>query len=375
MRYLVTTAAISGILCAFAQTEVRNPLIPDPAVTPQLPASASRPRSPFPRPRSGRTASTGAARGGLGNSKPPDVPPETPVITLGGICSNPQTKASCKTVITRQDLDRFVNAYAPNAAGQVRGRLAVQYARTLAYSALAQQQGLDKDPTFAKELAAQLDLVKKRALAAVFLQKLQGKTTAITEAEVQRYYDVHRDEYERVQVRRLSVPLEVPTELARPLTRNAVKPYMAELRKRAAAGEDFNLLQQDAYQYFHIQATPPPVNLTTVDRTTTQGDEAKALDLKPGEVSEVLDSLAAVVILKVESKDTMPLGAVHQEIETTLRAVRMQNLLNKLTKDVIADFNLPYLEMASQPDIFGSAVNSPNQARTSVQLPAVAARK
>ncbi|HLK50213.1 MAG TPA: peptidylprolyl isomerase [Bryobacteraceae bacterium] len=278
-------------------------------------------------------------------------------------------------MITRRDLDRFVDAFSPAATEQARRRLGVQYARTLVYSALAQQQGLEKDPTFAKELAAQLEIVKSRALASAFLQKLQAKTTAITDAEVQKYYDLHRDEYEQAQIRRLSVPLEVPTEIAHPLTRAAVKPYMEELRKRAAAGEDFNLLQQDAFQFFHIQATPPLVNLTTVDRRSMQGEEAKALDLNPGEVSDVLDALAAVVIIKVESKNVTPLGAVHQEIETTLRAARTQNLLNRLTKDVSTDFNLPYFGMTSQPDIFGSAVNGPTQARASMQLPSGEPRK
>jgi hypothetical protein len=297
------------------------------------------------------------------------------VVTLAGVCSNPQTKASCQRVITRQELDRFVSAFSPNASGQLRGRLAVQYARTLVYSALAQRQGLDKDPTFAKDLAAQLELVRSRALAQAFLQRLQGKTPATTDTEVEKYYEVHRHEYEQVLVRRLSVPFEVPTETRRPLTRAGIKPYMEELRKRAVAGEDLNLLQQDAYKYFHIEATPPPVTITALDRKTTQGDEAKVLDLKPGEISDVMDSLAAIVIIKVESKNTTPLAAVRQGIEASLRETRMQNLLDKLTRGVNAEFNLQYFEMPSQPDILGSAVSGPSPARESVQAPSVASRK
>lgn len=314
---------------------------------------------------------TGPVRAGAalpGNSKGQDVPPDTPVITLAGVCSNPKTQASCQKVITREDLDRFINAFSPNAAGQARGTMAVQYARTLAYSGLAQAQGLDKDPVFAKELTAELELVRSRALATAFLKNLQTKMLAVSDTEIEKYYEIHRDEYEQVQVRRLSVPLEVPTELRRPLTRSAIKPYMEELRKRAVAGEDFNVLQQDAYKYFHIEATPPPVNITTLDRRTTQGDEAKALNLKPGEISDVLDSLAAVVIIQMESKETAPLAVMRQEIVTTLRSMRMQNLLNKLTKGVNSDFNLQYFGMASQPDIFGSAVIGTNQARASSQL-------
>jgi len=150
-----------------------------------------------------------------------------------------------------------------------------------------------------------------------------------------------------------------PTESGRPLDRAAVKAEMEALRSRAAAGEDLNQLQQEAYKHLHIQAPPPPVNVQTLRRLGLQGDEAKAFDLNPGEISAVLDLPAAFAIVKMESKDTAPLDSVRQEIDAALRRDRMQIELSKATKKISAQFNLPYLGLSSQPDTFGPAATSP----------------
>jgi len=249
----------------------------------------------------------------------------------------------------------------------VRGRMAVQYARTLAFSALAEQQGLAKNPAIAKELDAQLKLARARFLANVFLQSLQKPLIPTTESEIQKYYETHKERYEQVQVRRLSVPTAVPTENHRPLDSAAVKTEMEELHKRALAGEDFNQLQQDAYNHLHIQATPPPVNLVTLRRGNMQGDEAKVFDLKPGEITAVLDLPAAFVIMKLESKDPVQMESVRQDIEAGLRADRMNIELKKIAKPITTQFDLEYLQLAAQPDIFGSATVTPIPTRSKLR--------
>ena len=98
----------------------------------------------------------------------------------------------------------------------------------------------------------QLKLVRMRILASAYLQKAQQQTAAVTGVEVQRYYEAHHDQYEQAQVRRVSVPFAVPTESGRSLDHATVQSEMTVLRDRAAAGEDLNQLQQQAYQDLHI---------------------------------------------------------------------------------------------------------------------------
>ena len=216
--------------------------------------------------------------------KAANVPPETPVVTLKGACRDRQAKGACEKVITRQELDRFVNASSGDPSAKARGRAAVEYARTVALSALAEQQGIDKNPVLAKELDAQLKLVRMRFLASAYMQALQRQTPVVAEAAIQQYYDGHREEFEQVQLRRVAVPFAVPTADGRPLDRSAAKAEMADLQSRAVAGEDLNRLLQDAYKNLHIQAVPPPVSVMTLRRNDVQGDEGKAFALTPGEV-------------------------------------------------------------------------------------------
>jgi hypothetical protein len=134
---------------------------------------------------------------------------------------------------------------------------------------------------------------------------------------------------------------------------------MEALRSRAVAGEDLNQLQQDAYKHLHIQATPPAVGVQTLRRISLQGDDLKAFDLKPGEISTVLDLPAAFAFVKLESKEAAPIGSIHQEIEAALRQKRMEDEVGGLTKGIGAKFNLQYFGMPSQPDIFRLAATSP----------------
>ena len=351
MRSFVTTVLLVCASSLIAQTDVTDTPANKSAVAPQAPVQTQQIRPP------------GAAGRTPGAAKTPSVPPDTPVVTLQGICRGQQASSSCKTVITREELDRFVNAFAPDVAESARGRMAIQYARTVAYAGLAEQQGLEKSPALVKELEFQLKLTRMRVLANAVTQRMQGAQTAVADAEIKKYYDTHKDRYEQVQVRRLAIPTLVPTESGHPLDHAAVKAEMDELRTRAVAGEDFNQLQQEAYKHLHIQAPPPPVGLSALRRAGVQGDEAKAFDMNPGEISPVMDLAAAMAIVKVESKEPVPIESVRQEIEYALRRDRVQGATEKLTKNISAQFNLQYLGLSSEPDLFGSTPIRPAASR------------
>jgi hypothetical protein len=272
---------------------------------------------------------------------------------MEGVCQEKQAKSPCKTIITREDLDRFLGATAPDASPATRSRAAIQYARTVAFSALAEQQGLEKNAVLAKELELQLKLLRMRILATAFRQNLEQPSATVLGSEVERYYQLHRDQYETATVHRVAIPITVPTESGRPLDRAAAQSEMETLRTRAVAGEDLNQALQDAFAHLHIQAPPPPANAMTVRRNDLQGDEVKAFDLNPGEITPVLDLPAAFAIIKLDSKEPSPIDSVRPEIERALHQDIVQNQIGKIGKRVNTEFNLQYLELPSQPDVFG----------------------
>lgn len=287
--------------------------------------------------------------------KTTNVPPSTPVVTLTGLCRERQPRTVCQTVITRDDLDRFGAAFSNNRS-ETRGRLAIRYARMLVFSTLAEQQGLEKNHVLYKEPTAQHKFERMRALTSALVQDIQRKTISISESEIQRYYEEHRNEYEEAQVLRLAVPLFVPTESGLPLKASMIRPEMEQLHERAIHGGDLNELQHQIYETLRIQATPPPLNPITLRRSDLQGDEAKIFDLKPGEISSVLELAAAFAVIKLESKEQKNIADVHGEIENTLRAARLQADIRSRTKGIRAQFNLQYLGISTQPDIFGPSV-------------------
>ena len=360
MRLFFTVVVLACASWVIAQTQAVDTAIQKPMIAPRAPSQGARFR---------KGPSPGMAPV---NAKTANVPPTTPVVRLKGVCKDRPAKSACETVVTREDFDNYASLYAPDLAPAARGRVAVQYAGTLAFAALAEQQGLEKNVALAKEIELQLKLVRKRILANAYLQTLQKQT--VGEAEIQQYYEEHKAQYEQIQVRRLSVPFLVPTEDGRPLDRSKVKAEMDELRKRAVAGEDLDALQQDAYKHLHVQAAPPTVNVLTVQRYSVQGDEAKALELKPGEISEVLDLPASFAVLKIESKDPVPLQSVHQQIEATLRGNRVKGEVNKLGSKISAEFNLQYLEMPAQPELFALTAINPVVSRGGVGRRPAAAR-
>jgi hypothetical protein len=353
MRSYVVVLGLTTACSLLAQAPADQAPQPVPVPPPQQ--QSALPRTSPQRPRI-RQAGPGAA---TPSAKVATVPPETPVVTLEGVCQNREAKSPCKTVVTREDLDRFLGPSATDTSAASRSRAAIQYARTIALSALAEQQGLEKNPVLAKELELQLKLLRMRILATAFVQNREQQSNTVLGSEVERYYQLHRDQYEDAKVSRVSIPIAVPTASGRPLDREAVKKEMEELRKRALAGEDLNLLLHQSFEHLQIQAQPPTVNVVSVRRNSLQGDEAKVFDLNAGEITPVLDLPASFAIYKLESKDPLPIDSLRPEIEAALRRDAVQNQISKVGKRVTTDFNLEYLELSSQPDVFGPAAINP----------------
>lgn len=353
MRLFAAVAVLASLPFGMAQTQGGNPVQPPPAQN-----SSTAPRAAIQKSGIRQTPVTGATSSATRSAKSADVAARTPVVTFQGLCSTPPAKGPCKSVITREDLDRFAKLFTANAAGAARDRLAVQYAKVLVYSLLAEQKGFDKNPKIAHEIQAELKIIRMRILASALAQVLVEQAPASSDAEVQQYYEAHQEQYQQAQVLPISVPLSAQTAGGQSLDRAEVISAMQEIRTRALTGEDFGQLQQDVYKKLQIQAAPPAVQPTAIQRTQLRGDQASVFEMKPGEVSTLFDSPSAVSLIKLESKQVMPLESVRTEVEDILRGIRAQNQLAKLTSNVKAEFNLEYLDLPSQPDLFGAGIAS-----------------
>ena len=85
----------------------------------------------------------------------------------------------------------------------------------------------------------------------------------------------------------------------------------AGLRARAAKGEDPDKLQKEAYVAAGLPGNAPSTKMEKVRRTTLPANHQAVMDLKPGEVSEVIsDPNSGHYIYKLVSKETLSVDAV-----------------------------------------------------------------
>jgi hypothetical protein len=131
-----------------------------------------------------------------------------------------------------------------------------------------------------------------------------------------------------------------------------LKTKAEELRVRASAGEDFDQLQQAVYDDLGIKAAISTTKLNLARRTSLPVGESTVFDLDPGQVTQVLDSPDAFVVLKLESKKILSLEDAKPEIVPFLQRERAQLEIRDATESGKAEFNLQYFGLQSAPGLF-----------------------
>jgi hypothetical protein len=292
------------------------------------------------------------------------IPPDGAVITIQGLCDNPpadKSKASdCKTVITRAEFEKLVDALAPSMAPPARRQLATRYAMGLVMAHEAHKMGLDQGPRYEEMLRIARVQVATQQLG----QSLQEKASQVPDKEIEDYYRNHSAEYEEASLDRIFIPKtkQMPTpatnvKLSEAETKKhqedgeaAMKTEAEALRKRAAAGEPFSKLQDEAFQFAGLKSKPPTPSMGKVRRSNLPHDQVAVMELKPGAVSALISDASGFFIYKMGEKDTVPLDKVKEEIRGTLRTQRMQDAMQTIQKSATPELNEKY---------FGATPGSP----------------
>lgn len=298
-----------------------------------------------------RTATTNAPKV-LSNT---EVPPTSAILTLDGVCDNAQKAGKttgCKTVVTRAQMDALVDAILPSADQEIRAQFAINYARLLAAGEVAKRRKLDTQVSVQKEIEARQKMARLQVLASSLYKSFQVESVNVPQAEILRYYAAHAGNYELGDVQRLTIPKSGPANKEQSVDEAAAKAKAQGYRARAAAGEDFDALQQEIYKDMGINAVPPSTKWTGVRKGSLPPDQARVFELRPGETSDIVEWRGSYVVLKLNSKKVMPVESVQSEIETLLKRERMQDDLRIAAASVKADFNLKYLGTTSVPELF-----------------------
>src|SRR5262249_22589061 len=92
----------------------------------------------------------------------------------------------------------------------------------------------------------------------------------------------------------------------------------ASLQARAGKGESFDTLEKEAYVSAGLKGNPPTTKMEKVRPTTLPPAHHAALELKEGEVSQVISDATGHYIYKMVDKHTLPLEQVKVEIKNAI---------------------------------------------------------
>jgi len=294
------------------------------------------------------------AKGEPGASAPaerpaePKVGPDDVVITIKGFCTDNKQGEGCQTVITKGQFEKLAEALQPNMSPAIRRNLATAYSRLLRMSTAAEQRGLDKGPRFEE----MMHFARMQILSQELSRALQEEASKVSESDIEAYYEKNKASYDQGTFERIFVPRSKqitnsaaapkpgvkpavggkpvanpePTEAQRKAGEEAMTKLAADLRARAAKGEDPDKLQKEAYAVAGLPGNPVSTKMEKVRRTTLPASHQAVMDLQAGEVSEVIsDPNGGHYIYKLVSKETLPLDAVKTEIRNTISGQRYRD--------------------------------------------------
>jgi hypothetical protein len=272
--------------------------------------------------------------------------------------------SECKTTYTKAEFEKLASGLSPNVTPQFRKQLSTALPKFIAMSDQAKKKGLDKTPRY----DSTVKFVKMQILANELQRSIQEEAAKVPPEQIESYYKEHPEAFEQYNLERLFVPRskQEPTEAKEEdskeekLTEEQQKAKEAEekakndaaeqamaqlaqkLHDRAAAGEDFVKLQKEAFEAAGMKIESPTVNLTKVRRTGLPPAHAAVFELKPGEVSQVINDSGGHYLYKVDSKDTPALDQVKEEIHSTLQNQRSREMMDKVNNSFKVETNEAY---------------------------------
>lgn len=354
IRLLIFILAAGALCGAQAASPPTQQSAPQPSTNQPQPPSATAPQV-APKPSGTPVPSeTGAT-----------VSSTQPVITIQGVCAAPAKPAvagakatpakaitasgPCKTLVTKTQFEKLLNAV--NPAGQpvapnMRRNLAQAYVELLTFSQAAQKAGVDKDPNFSEVMR----LVRMRTLEDFYRRTLEQKYRNPPPADIQSYYNQNIQKYEEIKLSRIFIPAKNPASPSKDDWEKKAAEVANDIHDRAAKGEDFEKLQKEAYTTLGLTITPPSTSTGNRRRGMMAPQEEQELfALKAGDVSKLEQEPAGYIVYKVESKETLPMEKVKDEISRELFRQKMDTAMKSVTAPVHADYNDEYFGPVNTP--------------------------
>lgn len=252
-----------------------------------------------------------------------------------------------------KDFDEFLQGnprFQQQAQGPQRDDLRKQFGEFRVIAERGRKEGLDREDA----TRLQMILDRSQVLAGAYLSELQKNADKlVSDAEVAQYYKDHTADFDEVRVRHILVSTQPkedaedegdakdgkdkkPADKPKPLTKDEARKKAADLLARVRKGEDFAKLAKEnsddpgskdkggEYDFFRRGNMVPEF-------------EKAAFALKPGEVSDLVETQFGFHIIKLEERRTAPDPSadqkVKQQIVDKLKQDKLEQQIDQIAKD------------------------------------------
>ncbi|HSK44993.1 MAG TPA: peptidylprolyl isomerase [Candidatus Binatia bacterium] len=288
------------------------------------------------------------------DEKPAELPPETPVISIKGLCPAETSPAvsnkvpatnDCGMTVTKQQFDNLVKAFNTtnqNVTPAQRRNLGQSYVELLIFSEAAKAAGIENTPAYIEVMR----VLRMKTMGDLYRNQLAEQYRNPSQQEIEDYYKANPDKFEGAKLSRIFIPTNNPDPQATTEKKadyqKKVGQVADDIQARAAKGEDMSKLQKDAYTALAIAATPPTTDLSLARHGAFPPKiDQEIFSHKAGEVFRS-DEATGHMIYRVESRQSSPLESVKAEITQQLFRQKMDAKTKELNSAVHAEYDEKY---------------------------------
>jgi parvulin-like peptidyl-prolyl isomerase len=250
--------------------------------------------------------------------------------------------------VTAAQFDQIIDALPEQYRSVARGSGRKQFADNIVRIVVLAQEGKRRKLDESSAYRTQSMFQDANILANMTYEEI-GKNIKLDEADVRKYYEAHKAEFEQVRARHILIRAQGSPTAVRPgqkdLTEAEALAKAQDLRKRIQAGEDFAQLASQESDDTGSAAKGGDLGFFRHGQMVPSFEQA-AFALQPGEIGEPVKSPFGYHVIKVEAKESKSFEDVRPELERRMRPEQAQKTLQELQKKSPAVLD---------PDFFGLA--------------------
>jgi peptidyl-prolyl cis-trans isomerase C len=292
----------------------------------------------------------------LAQTPPPPPAPPRPPSPIGALPPAPAPQPFDKVILTVGDekmtvgeYEKFVDSlpdqYKTAARGPGKRQVVEQLVDLKVMAHEARTRKLDEDPAFKAQLAFQAE-----NLLAGTLYRDMTANLKIDEAELRKYYDEHKSEYESAQARHILIRFKgspVPKGEKPELSDDEALTKVKAIRVRLVGGEDFATVAKAESDDAGSGKNGGDLGSFTHGHMVKPFEDA-AFSLPIGQVSEPIKTQFGYHLILVQKHETKTFDEVKADIEKKLRPEKAKKAVEDMRKEALVKIDESFFG-AAQP--------------------------